>query len=603
MCGIAGVVGQRDEDLTADICDSLRHRGPDDEGFVHGENLSLGMRRLSIIDVEGGAQPIANEDETVWTVFNGEIYNYRALRTTLEDRGHRFSTDADTEVLVHGFEEWGRSLVSKLNGMFAFAVWDRDGDEVVVARDRLGIKPLYLTVTDRAVVFASELSALLANGAVSAAIDRTALMQYYTLRYVPAPRTILSDVTKLEPGTVATISTTDPSLEARSYWSLDRTGHRDTTLRSLLESAVDQRLIADVPLGAFLSGGLDSTAIVGLMDDLSADPVSTFSMGFANADYDESPFSRRVAEDFGTDHHELTVDPEAMQIFDDVVARLDEPMADPATIPTYLLSEFAREHVKVVLSGEGSDELFAGYDHLRRRLGWWDDHSRYPAIVYVVADALHRLAPTGTTPARYLRHLAGHRDQRAAFAASLVREYQCFDFSQAEALAAVRRCIDAVFDSEEDYARNLLRFEQRYPLPDNMLFKMDRMSMAHSLEARVPFLDHRIVEHSNAIEARRHYAADAKPILRRAVDDVVPDYVLERDKHGFQVPIEEWLSAPLPEIEAIFDPPVLSTVPHVDVDRTRALYERHKRGRATHTRILWRTLLYAKWYTHHVENR
>jgi len=598
MCGIAGLIGAQHDQLVADMVGCLTHRGPDDDGFVHGAAVSLGMRRLSIVDIAGGAQPISNEDESVWTVFNGEIYNHEALREKLADKGHRFETNVDTEVLVHGYEEWGADVVKHLNGMFAFAVWDRSRNEVVLARDRLGIKPLYYAPLGDSVAFASELTALLEHPAVGSTISERALQQYWAFRYIPAPESILSDVRKLPPATVTTISMDEPSVSPRRYWSLDATssGSSNRSIRSLLESSVEKRLMADVPLGSFLSGGLDSTTITALMTEVSDDPVQTFSVGFANSEYDESSFARRVADDLGADHHELTVDPESMQIFDQVVASMDEPLADPAMIPTYLLAEHAVENVKVVLTGEGSDELFAGYDYYGRYTNWWDKAGGLPGPVYSLAKTGRRLAPEKTAPERYLRYLAAHADQVSALTTVKSPRWDGLTFDNEAVQDSIRGVVTESVRPEDDYLRNLLRFDQQYSLPDNLLTKVDRMTMANSLEARVPFLDHRIVERVNSIPTRQHLANGTKPVLRRAVSDIVPGYVLEREKHGFNVPTAEWFAEPLDQIEAIFDEEVLSGIPYVDTKKVHTLLDRHQSAETDYSNYLWKILVYVSWY-------
>jgi len=603
MCGIVGIVGHEDKAMIESMCSRIHHRGPDERGSAHGANVSLGMQRLSIVDLSGGSQPIENENGSVAVVFNGEIYNHQSLREDLSSRGHRFTTQTDTEVLVHGYEEWGKNVVERLNGMFAFAVWDHDDDQVVLGRDRLGIKPLYYSPVNNGIVFSSELTALLEHPDVAPSISERALQQYWAFRYIPAPQTILEDVWKLEPATVATMSTTDPEVEPERYWSVRDSDSPTGSLRDLLESAVEDRLMADVPLGAFLSGGLDSTSIVALMNEVSSDPIETFSIAFANSDYDESSFSRRVADDIGTNHHELTVDPESMQIFDEVVAHLDEPLADPAAIPTYLLAERAVDDVKVVLTGEGSDELFAGYEYYQRYTNWWDTVGGYPRSLYRIADTLSTLAPSDSQPKRYLQYLASHRDQRSAFEAIKASKQEAFDFDNERVRRAIRPCIDATVEHSGDYPRNLLRFDQKYPLPDNLLTKVDRMTMANSLEARVPFLDHRVVEFANSIDARTHLNGGTKPVLQQAVGDIVPDYVLRREKHGFNMPIKEWFASPLDQIATAFDRDVVTDVPYLDRKKVQSIFESHQLGDTNRSNYLWRIFVYIKWYRHHIDEQ
>lgn len=597
MCGIAGIIGEQNKNILADMVDSLRHRGPDEDGTIHGRSLSMGMRRLSIVDLSGGTQPISNEDESIWIVFNGEIYNHNSLRQELCDSGHHFSTDADTEAIVHGYEEWGVDVVEHLNGMFAFAIWDQKQDCVVIARDRLGIKPLYYAPLEDSVVFGSELTALLDHPDIESTISETALQQYWALRYIPAPESILAGVRKLPPATVATIPVNDLAVSQKKYWSLD-TAPSDSSqsIRSLLESSVEQRLMSDVPLGTFLSGGLDSTVITALMTEVSNDPVRTFSVGFAESSYDESSFSRRVADDLGTDHHELIVDSESMCIFDDVVKSIDEPLADPALIPTYLLSEHAAKKVKVVLTGEGSDELFAGYDYYGQHTDWWKKVKPVPASVHQMADKVQDYLPSGSKSEKYLRYLASYTDQKKAITTMNTMEKEGLEFTSEEVRDVVSELVETVVRPEREYLTNLLQFDQQYSLPDNLLNKVDRMTMANCLEARVPFLDHRIVERTNSIQSRRHLEGHTKPVLRHEVRDIVPKYVLERNKHGFNVPISEWFAKPLDQIEDIFDTNTLRTVPYVDPKKAQSLLSLHQSSNRDYSAHLWRILIYAAWY-------
>lgn len=604
MCGIVGIAGRGDKGLINSMCSRIEHRGPDGRGTLIGQDASLGMQRLSIIDLDGGSQPIENEDGSVVTVFNGEIYNHQSLREQLKSRGHRFTTDVDTEVLVHGYEEWGREFVSRLNGMFAFAIWEREEDRLVLARDRMGIKPLYYAPLDDSVVFSSELTALLEHPDIDPAIDKTALEQYWAFRSIPAPSSILRDVKKLEPGTVATVSLDGLNLTCQDYWSpsSSKDPNDSRSLRDLLEAAVSDRLMADVPLGVFLSGGLDSTSVVALMNEVSSEPINTFSIGFANNEYDESSFSRRVASEFDTNHQELTVNPESMQIFDDVVASMDEPLGDPAMIPTNILAERAAKDVKVVLTGEGSDELFAGYDKYSRYTKWWDTFGGYPTPLYRVAGTLASVAPEQGQINRYLRYLASHYNQEAAFETITMPQYNAFDFDEVSIRDNIRPLIKDAFQADDDYPRQLLRFDQLYSVPGNLLTKVDRMTMAHSLEARVPFLDHRVVEFTNSIDSRSHLAGGTKPVLRNAVSDIVPKYVRQRDKHGFHMPIKEWFAQPLDTIDETFTRDNIADVPHLEFSKVNSMFEAHQAGKDNYAHYLWRILVYVKWYRHHIKD-
>src|SRR6202171_2741921 len=378
MCGICGVAGgdpADGRDLVHRMCVAMLHRGPDDEGIVQLDGVALGMRRLSIIDVEGGHQPMHNEDSTVWVVQNGEIYNHLELRKLLIAAGHTFTTQSDTEVLVHGYEEWGEEMVERLNGMFAFAVLDRHRRSLLLARDRMGIKPLHYAIDGKRLVFASELKALLRDPALRKGIDPAALDDYLAYEFVPSPSSIVRGINKLQPAHTLTWSVQEGTCRQRRYWSpqlnLDRTAdHRSIEvdceeLRSVLRESVRKELISDVPLGVFLSGGIDSSAVAAMMTQLGGE-VKSFSVGFADPSFDESDYARQVARHLGTEHRELTLEPDMLLgLIPQLPSLLDEPLGDASIIPTYLLSEFTRRHVKVALGGNGGDELFAGYPTLQ----------------------------------------------------------------------------------------------------------------------------------------------------------------------------------------------------------------------------------------------
>src|SRR5919106_6666032 len=371
MCGIGGVLYRDREravgrEVLERMCRTMIHRGPDDEGIFVDQNVGLGMRRLNVIDLVTGHQPISNEDGRIWVVFNGEIYNYRELRQELEKRGHRFSTDTDTETIVHAYEEYGEKCVTKFNGMFAFAVWDSREQALFLARDRVGVKPLHYFVNDHGIFFASELKALLACEKIPKELDREALDSFLTFEYVPAPLSILKGIRKLLPGHVLTFR--NGAISTWQYWEVpshEISGNEEDLrerLYDLLKDAVRLRLVSDVPLGAFLSGGVDSSSIVCLMNEFVDQPVKTFSIGFDDPSYNELPYARLVANRFGTEHHELTIRPNVLDLITGVMRQLDEPLADVSILPTYLISKLARQHVVVVLSGDGGDELFAGYE-------------------------------------------------------------------------------------------------------------------------------------------------------------------------------------------------------------------------------------------------
>lgn len=504
MCGIAGYRGPFPEHLVEEMLECLTYRGPDSQGTYVDEGIALGNRRLSIIGRDTGDQPVQNEDGTVQVVYNGEIYNFRKLRSQLEAEGHRFTTETDTEVLVHGYEEWGFSLPTKLNGMFAFALWDDTRERLVLGRDRMGIKPLYYAHTDEGLLFGSEIKALLQH-AVPRDIDHDAIRQYLHYRAALGAKTPFEAVRKLRPGHMLVYE--DDEVSTRQYWTLPYEP-RDLTpdaaakrIRKELEDAVEKRLIAEVPVAAFLSGGLDSSTIVALMQQHKETPLKTFSAGFpGNA---EHGYAETTAEHVGADH--TRVDLTTEELFDavpEVVRHLDEPMADPAVFPSYLLSRAVKDEATVFLLGEGSDEEWGGYSEYLPGSTW----ARYaPDVLKRAAFRWFRLPRTGLAqgdPKELNRSLTGSKP----------------------------------------FLDRATRFDLRNSIPNFQCVKVDRMSMAHSLEARVPFLDHRVVELSQRVPAKyKMRGMDEKWILKKAVKDLLPKKIVQRRKQVFFTPVQDWM--------------------------------------------------------------
>jgi asparagine synthase (glutamine-hydrolysing) len=560
MCGIAGILAldgapPRAAELAA-MAAALRHRGPDSDGYAIRGPLGLAMRRLSIIDVDGGTQPIANEDGTVWTVFNGEIYNHRELRAGLERRGHRFRTATDTEVIVHLYEEHGTGCVERMRGMFTFAVWDDRARRLVVARDRLGIKPLYFAVTHGRLLFASELKAILELADVPHEVDADALNHLLTALSTPADRSIVRDVRKLEPGHMI-VASPSTGLLVRRYWELRFAPDRSRSeadfadeLAARLDESVRLHLVSDVPVGAFLSGGVDSSAVVATMARLGASPIKTFSIGFEEATHDESRYARLVAESLGTEHHELVVRPDVASVLDELTWSLDEPFGDFSAIPTYMVARLAAQHVKVVLSGDGGDELFAGYDRYRverreRRL-----HRRIPRGVRRLAGQLGRLLPDGMRGRNWLRHLALEAPARYLDSTTLFRAEERRRLLRREVWARVGerdpRAAELEREPGLDWLSTLQELDIRRYLPLDILTKVDRMTMACSLEARVPLLDHELVEFAATIPPEYQMRGDTtKHLFKRAIRDRVPAPVLTRPKQGFAPPLGSWFRGAL----------------------------------------------------------
>jgi asparagine synthase (glutamine-hydrolysing) len=628
MCGIAGFIENHEsranlgtDEKTAVLnrmCRVIKHRGPDDQGILVRGRVALGMRRLSIIDLEGGHQPLTGCDESVTVVFNGEIYNYRELQRQLETLGHRFHTHSDTEAIVHAYEEYGAKCVDHLRGMFAFALWDAPLQQLFIARDRVGKKPLYYSLTaDGTFVFGSELKSLLEHPAIERETNADALDAYLSFGYVPDPLSIFRGIEKLPPG--HRLSFVDGRVTVEQYWDFSYTpvevkNEEDylDELRALLDEAVRMRLVSDVPLGAFLSGGVDSSAVVGLMSRAMSQPVKTFSIGFEEDSYNELKFARVAAKHFGTDHHEFIVTPDICDIIDELVWHFDEPFADSSAIPTYMVSKLAREYVTVVLSGDGGDELFGGYtryqvDRKRSHL------SRLPRVVRekMMRPVSARL-PHGAWGRNYLRNVSldpidRYIDSISLFTELNKRTLYTDDLKRMlkqEPQAAVMFRGYASSINTGDALDPLLYLDSKTYLPGDILTKVDRMSMAVSLEARVPLLDHKLIEFVTRIPASmKMKGLETKHVFKRAMRGLVPDEILERPKQGFGVPMQEWINRQLRGRmhdtlrERRTRERGLFNSQSIDV-----LLEEHERGRRDHSSSLWALLMLELWHRTFVDH-
>ncbi|PYS82036.1 MAG: asparagine synthase (glutamine-hydrolyzing) [Acidobacteria bacterium] len=630
MCGIAGFVNQRSaekahgpEECAAVLdrmCRVIAHRGPDDQGMmVTKDGVALGMRRLSIIDLAGGHQPLSGCGGSATIVFNGEVYNFRELRRELEARGHRFATHSDTEAIVHAFEEYGEACVDHLRGMFVFAIWDERERRLFVARDRAGKKPLYYTVTPRgAFVFGSELKSLLEHDEVGREINAEALDAYLTLGYVPEPLSIFRDIHKLPPGHHLTFA--DGRVTIKSYWDFryepvkEARGEEEyiEELRGLLDEAVRIRLVADVPLGAFLSGGVDSSTVVGLMARHTNRPVKTFSIGFHEDSYNELKYARLAAERFGTEHVEFIVTPDICDIVDELVWHFDEPFADSSAIPTYMVSKLAREHVKVVLSGDGGDELFAGYTRYvtdSRRSGF----ARLPRFLRQgVMRPLSARLPHGARGRNYLHNVALDPVERYLDSVSVFTKLNRLSL-YTEDFRRLLPAGDLVALSFQGHAANvrtgealdkLLYIDSKTYLPGDILTKVDRMSMAASLEARVPLLDHKLIEFVTRIPAAlKMRGLETKHVFKRAVRDLVPAEILDRPKQGFGVPIEQWINHQLRgRIRETLGETRARQRGYVEPRYVQTLLDEHERGRRDHSTQLWALFMLELWHRTFVDS-
>jgi asparagine synthase (glutamine-hydrolysing) len=616
MCGIAGYVGweRSPEASDADLrrmCGAIVHRGPDDEGRLALPGVALGMRRLSIIDVAGGHQPMANEDGTVHVVFNGEIYNHHELHERLARRGHRFRTHSDTETLVHLYEDHGAGLAEHLRGMFGFAVYDATRRRLVLARDRLGQKPLYYWERDGGLAFASEVRSLRELPGFRADIDPAAVAEYLRLGYVPDPLCIYRGVRKLPPGHVLVWERGGGPARIERYWTPVRAevaineADAAAELRRLLSDAVRSHLESEVPLGAFLSGGVDSSAVVAEMARQLDRRVRTFSIGFDVDAFNEAPHAARVAAAIGTDHTELIVRPDADALVEQVVLGFDEPFADSSALPTYLVAELARRHVTVALSGDGGDELFGGYTRYAELLG----RRELPAWARRVLAPAARALPHGAYGRNRLLDLSRALRQRYAttVASPLARAEGGVG---RDGLPGVGAPIDApirdLFASAagRDLLTQLTLVDLQSYLPGDILTKVDRMTMAVSLEARVPLLDHPLVEFAVALPSTLKLRdGTGKWIFREAIRDLVPPSVLEKPKQGFAVPLAQWFRGPLRyRLDSLTadDAPVLEFAEHGVVSRLRA---EHLSGRRDQSSTLWRVLVLDLWLREHDGSR
>ena len=628
MCGICGLYdfhgGAIDEGLLARMLSLLRHRGPDDEGiFVEGP-VGLGNVRLAIIDLSpSGHQPMANEacveqgrsDKSIWITFNGEIYNFPELRERLEKRGHRFSSKGDTEIILHLYEDYDTDCVRHLRGMFAFALWDGCKKRLFLARDRVGKKPLYYFHDQNTFIFASEIKAILEHPEVPRRVNLKAIPLYLTYGYVPAPVSIFEGIHKLPPGHIMTVQ--DNKLEVSQYWDLCYPHDQSTArpeedyieeLRSLFKEAVAIRLISDVPLGAFLSGGVDSTAVVAVMSELMGRPVKTFTIGFAGEpSFDELKYARLATEHYGTDHHEFVVEPTAIE---DLLPRLvwhyDEPFADSSAIPTYLVSKLTREHVAVALSGDGGDELFAGYERFAAaQLA--ETYRKTPQFVQRSLARLLRALPESTSYRGFVR-----RARRFVESAPLplLERYLGWVAVFSDDLTESLLADDQEIDVREHFATHLNRAENLDPisqllylntktyLPEDLLIKADRMSMANSLEARSPFLDQYLIQFAADVPASlKLKGLTTKYILKKALRGLVPQEIIDRPKHGFGVPVGKWFRADLKDYvrEILLSPEALKRG-YFREEGLRWLIQQHQEGKRDFGPQLWALLTFELWH-------
>ena len=629
MCGICGAVGIVDEAVLDEMACSQIHRGPESTGNHVGDDVMLSNQRLRVIDVEGGDQPIYNEDGDVTVVYNGEIYNFQSLRAELESAGHTFTTATDTEVLVHGYEEWGEAIFGRLNGMFAVALWDESRERLILSRDRAGIKPLHVAQVDGSLLFASEPKAILRSGLVDASIDTDALQYFLQLRYSPSHTTLFEGIETVQPGTYAVVEHSGDTwqIEQTKYWDLSMTpsdppSNPAVAVRDALRNSVERQLVSDVPVGFYLSGGLDTSSVVAMADELTDTPIHTFCMGFEDQTWDEREEARAVAEHFGTRHHELQIDGEFIADFPEMIWHADEPKRN---LYPYYVAEAMRNHVTVALGGLGADELFGGYVYRFDRLRELEDlrRSAIADSVELLSQHADRIAETQITDGdlsndELLEDLEkiAHIDDPAALYILLNSSDVLgdLDFYRERAFGDQ---LDDDFDtadlidqnhpdneSDLDLRERALRWDFRVKLPNDFLFVEDRMSMAHSLESRVPFLDNEVIDVAFSLPLAEKFDTSrgdidvGKAVLREAMRSKLPATVFEKDKQGFTMPTYRFARTQLlPHARSILDDAHVVREGLIDKKYIRELIDRApSSGLVPHYKLLWKVVAFEIWY-------
>jgi asparagine synthase (glutamine-hydrolysing) len=561
MCGICGF-NFEDKLLLKKMCNSIIHRGPDEDGLYLDKNISLGMRRLSIIDIEKGSQPQHNEDEDIWIVFNGEIYNYLDLKSNLENKNHIFYTNSDTEVIIHSYEEYGYECLNKLRGQFAFCIYDDKEKKFFIARDHLGLKPLYYFYNGTNFIFGSEIKSILCHN-IERKVNKDGLNSYLSLRYTPAPLTLFQGIFKLPPACFLEFNLTNNQIKIQKYWDLkfeecfDKPTHvLGNELKNLLRESVKMRMMSDVPIGAFLSGGIDSSSIVAIMSNLSKEPITTYSIGFNNnKDSDETEFSRYIANHFKTNHNEIIVNSDYYKLFPRLVYYFDDLIADPATLPVYTMSRLAKNKITVALTGDGADEVFGGYSIYYRINELTFKERIIPNIITCLLENYYKYIPSmslkmiysylkmsKTKTDRLLRSLIYIPDEERKYALQYNPK-------------SIYNKLSQEFDEKKDLLNQVIKWELLKQLPNHYNMKTDKMSMAASLETRIPFLDIRLVEWASKLPTELKVKGfTEKYILRLAMRDLLPSKILKRKKQGFGVPMYKWFRKGLKSVSSqLFD--------------------------------------------------
>ena len=543
MCGITGYIGQGDQKILKKMTETISHRGPDDKGFFIAENCGLGHCRLSIIDIKGGHQPIYNETQNLVIIYNGEIYNYKEIQAELKNKGHIFKTNSDTEVIIHSFEEWGEKCLDRFNGMFAFVIWNKKNRSLFIARDRLGIKPLYYTIRNNNLVFASEIKSILEYPGIKKEINYEALDHYFTFRYTPLNNTIFNNIKKFPPASFGIFK--NNKLIIKQYWKLnfEEKEQPTNTLNEFydrFEKSVRKRLISEAPLGAYLSGGVDSSFIVGIMSQITK-PIETFSVGFKDKKYNELPYAQKVAHYFKTNHHPFITKSDSFDLLSKIIWHMDEPVADASTIPTFQLSKLTKKFATVILTGEGSDELLAGYPKYKALL--------YGEKIRKITKKFNLFKSKNIFWKRASEYLSGSNITQAYLDLTSVFNEQEKEKLYSQDLKKklkntqkAKEIIDPYFKNKNNFLNQLLKLDIETWLPNDLLIKNDRMTMAHGLEARVPYLDYELVEFMASLPNNLKIKNfKDKYILRQAAKKILPASITKRKKQGFTVPLELFL--------------------------------------------------------------
>ncbi|MBU0951929.1 MAG: asparagine synthase (glutamine-hydrolyzing) [Elusimicrobia bacterium] len=632
MCGICGIFNFGGNKPVTEpeirlMCDLIRHRGPDDEGIYTTGNAGLGIRRLSIIDLQTGHQPIHNEDSSIWTVLNGEIYNFQEVRQALIQKGHKFYTKTDTEVIVHSYEEYGENCVDQLRGMFAFAVWDNRKKQIFIARDRIGKKPLFYTVAGNSLVFASEMKSILAHLKSTPEIDLSAIHLFLTYQYIPGPGTIFKTIKRLQPASTL-LCKLDGQIKIEQYWNIDfrkktQLSFNDakTRLVELLTESTKLRMISDVPLGAFLSGGLDSSIITGLMSKLSSKPVKTFSIGFEEETFSELGYAKIVANHFKTDHHEFIVKPHFIDILPKLLWHYDQPFADTSALPSYYVAKETRSHVTVALNGDGGDENFAGYLRHKAMKGAiyfsWPFRLLGSKLTNKLASLIpHTESSNARSRFRYMHRLFSALAQPPQTRNVIWHAY--FDnetknkiystnmkehFSGNDAYSYLENTfLNAPAPSGDTIDRTLYTDLMTY-LPECLLVKMDIASMANSLETRSPLLDHKLIEFTSSLPSNwKLHNLTSKYIFKEAFKDILPEQILKRGKQGFGIPVGKWFKNELRDYShnVLLDSKSLNRG-YFDKTEMRNLLDEHVTGKNDHGYRIWALLVLELWHRIYID--